>query len=888
MKIQFIFQFCLIIFTSFCFSEVSGQIKVKIQVFDENQLEISRASILVKNKEGKTYLYGYSDSNGLFDFVIPSNLGVEDVEVEIRHLSYQNKIIRLIKDKFNYEIILETKNHKIEEIQIGKKPQIAQYGDTLYYNLDLFKDQTDRTIGEALRRLPGISTLDNGKVLFNGQEISGLLLDGDDLLEGKYGIGTRTIPAALVLGVEVIKNYEPRKVLQNVLVSNRVAINLKFKEDSKLKLNGEGIFGLGNDLNYNVEGNGILLKNKTKGLSSLKMNSVGNNLKNNSEDLINSQDQDIQNFLLSYGSGLTTSLPESRSFKNQSVGLFTHHLFKNKDESEFKVHLDLSYDPNFIQFDSESQLYDGNSYVILSENQYLKQKPFLTHGKISGKWNKESYYLENTLSYKTEIGKVVSHPESQINGRNLINNQSFHHIHNKLQYIYKFSNRNLLTIDIKTDGLIAPEDLAVPFDVFYPENSSDPALLTQNFQKKTILNSMELMYRHQSKWIPNISFSGNQEWIQGISNLSHNSVELDSIRTHLSGFNHLNFNKMMGKLNLFYFKQWHKFRVTIGAPLIYQELKFFNKTSENKGSDKYFGLLPNLNTFYTINADQSLEFNLGRSLGFTSFEDLLIEPVLKNPFVLSFGSGTIQQNVSWNANLNHSYANSMKLFFIKTHLYSRVTTSELYNSFKADGNYLQQEFIEKPNTFQQFGAGIEFQKLFIWKTLMPKIRLNWDHTETPQQINGEDFIGIYSKYSLHPSISAKINSKWNVEYFGQFLWNQTVSKNYKGVESLNAFSSILTNQGLSMTYKHNKNWNSSLSSQSYKMSRGKIESYQVMFFDANIQYNFSPWKAKFELTGKNLLDVKEFSTISYRGNWLTQQNYALRGRMILLNMYLTL
>src|SRR3546814_12824700 len=80
----------------------------------------------------------------------------------------------------------------LSEVEIKSKPIIRNIGDTLSYNIDSFAKNEDRSISDVIKRLPGMEVNENGKIKFNGQDISNLYIDGDDLLDEKYALGTRS------------------------------------------------------------------------------------------------------------------------------------------------------------------------------------------------------------------------------------------------------------------------------------------------------------------------------------------------------------------------------------------------------------------------------------------------------------------------------------------------------------------------------------------------------------------------------------------------------------------------------------------------------------------------------------------------------------------------
>src|SRR5690606_36744908 len=108
--------------------------------------------------------------------------------------------------------------------------------------------------------------------------ITKFYIDGDDLLNDRYAIGTRTIPHLMVKDVEVLTSHEHMKVLKNKRYTDELAINLVIKEQAKLKLTGQAKLGAGFPKNYDVELNSILFNKEYKILNVLQGNNIGNDL----------------------------------------------------------------------------------------------------------------------------------------------------------------------------------------------------------------------------------------------------------------------------------------------------------------------------------------------------------------------------------------------------------------------------------------------------------------------------------------------------------------------------------------------------------------------------------------------------------------------------------
>lgn len=93
-------------------------------------------------------------------------------------------------------------------------------------------DETDRSIGDVLKKLPGVQVLSSGQILYQNKAISKFYVEGLDLLKGKYGIATQNIEAKNVASVQVLENHQPIKALKDMEIPEEAAINLKLKQSA--------------------------------------------------------------------------------------------------------------------------------------------------------------------------------------------------------------------------------------------------------------------------------------------------------------------------------------------------------------------------------------------------------------------------------------------------------------------------------------------------------------------------------------------------------------------------------------------------------------------------------------------------------------------------------
>ena len=83
------------------------------------------------------------------------------VTVNVAMMSYKPYSAPLKAGESFVEIKIERSARELKQIVV-KSSRIRENGDTVTYNVGAFARKQDRTIGDVLRRMPGIDVSDNG------------------------------------------------------------------------------------------------------------------------------------------------------------------------------------------------------------------------------------------------------------------------------------------------------------------------------------------------------------------------------------------------------------------------------------------------------------------------------------------------------------------------------------------------------------------------------------------------------------------------------------------------------------------------------------------------------------------------------------------------------
>ena len=126
----------------------------------------------------------------------------------------------------------EEENMVLREVQVQAQ-KLWGSRDTLNYLVSAYMKDYDRTIGDVLKELPGISIDEDGTIKYQGVPINHFYIEGMDVLQGHYNLATSGIKAEDVATVQVLEHHEHVRALQDQIPPESAAINLKLKKKAR-------------------------------------------------------------------------------------------------------------------------------------------------------------------------------------------------------------------------------------------------------------------------------------------------------------------------------------------------------------------------------------------------------------------------------------------------------------------------------------------------------------------------------------------------------------------------------------------------------------------------------------------------------------------------------
>ncbi len=114
----------------------------------------------------------------------------------------QFRNVALPEGKTVLDVVMKT-DTKLEEVTVeANAVRVEQKGDTTQYNAESYKTNPDATVQDLITKMPGI-TLENGVVKAQGEQITKVMIDGQEFFGDDAAAAMKNLPAEIVSKIQV-------------------------------------------------------------------------------------------------------------------------------------------------------------------------------------------------------------------------------------------------------------------------------------------------------------------------------------------------------------------------------------------------------------------------------------------------------------------------------------------------------------------------------------------------------------------------------------------------------------------------------------------------------------------------------------------------------------
>lgn len=862
---------------------------------DSTLKALPSASVYLINDNGVIGSFTSTNENGTYQLKIKSDQQSLQNWVEVNYVGYSSQKKRIFLDQSVYNFTLSKHSQMLEVVTIKQRPPITQSGDTLRYEVDQFSRQQDRSIGDVLRRMPGIDMLDDGTIYFNGKKVTNLYIDGDDLMSGRYGLATKSIQKEMIVSVDVMKNHQPIKVLQHKVESDNTSINLILKNPNDLKVSVNGMLGAGTPKQYDANVSTILLNKYIKAVDNIALNNSGINYNNDFKQLGNSNftaniDDKLPNLNLSLANIGQPDVPLPNYYFNNSEIINLNNLYKTKKDVQFKVNLNGFLDKSKLDFYNNTEIYLPTDTIVYKQRQSSFNRPQLLNTDFNVMVNKEHYFLSNTAKINLsseQNGAVMTFDQDSFDQKLNRNLKSFSNDFNwmpaiKAKGVLEF--RSLINYSLSEQLLNVGQGYysQIPNHVGYYNN------VLQQVRLSALYSNVYFSYKISNNIINQIYTAG----------LISKSQQLNSKLNFITGAaeipysgddgNHLHWNQNNAYFSSQYQIKFKNIISTIDLPLTNQYIHYNQPSYNLDRRNNHLIFNPSLDVRYNITQERIISGSYKYSTQFTDLSGIYRGGILANYLNFSNNDAGLQQKIVQDANITYSFQKAISMLFINAGFsYNKVDADAILSS-QILNNIQQSIYLPYKNTQKQVSLFANFSKYLFKLKSTVALKTQWSSFKYMQFVNNQ--LQPFNSNTLNISgrILKKISNIADVAYEPNTIWGTTIVSQISNPENKVVNHNFHFDQRLSVNIAPFKKVNIEMMARQSYSSQTSNNSVQYFFLDTKATYTGPKKKYDLSLTVTNIFDIKKYTMFSITPNQLILNEYNLRGRMAILriNYYL--
>lgn len=878
------FLLLLLVFTTH--ASVAQTYKLQGVAKDTLGLKIPYFSIVVTATKTQNDILAYTnaDENANYSLTIQKQINQDSVWVTFRQLSHVTKTIGIKQIGQTLNVTLFPKENQLSEVLVNAKRTLTVKGDTITYNVDGIKKEKDYTIEEVIDRIPGVTISENGQIKYKDKSISHFYINGVDLLEGRYNIATRGIPADAVKDIEVLTKHNHARIDKGVTDSDDVAFNLKIKEDRSL-IFGSAKGDIGAPLvTAKAEVTPIYIIDKLQDIASLKANNIGESLASYGTSLTNTnadfseielEELNILRAPNTSGFGLT----QKYWLDNESVSLTNDLLIKTKKDVIFKVGANYNSNNDRIERASNNIFFFGNDSTIVDRKAVDNLETKNYYAGFVYEINRDKVFLKNKLT---------------INGKTADGISSI--VQNTIPIDYSYNNSNLSVTDaleFKTNvwGNILNSGLLLE----YAHNKENTATLPAVFQQE-IPSTFQPLQTQQTVNAERFNIAGFSTYKFDIGatdwlfkqrlNFKSENLETDLKQLRNAEATNLQFPftsdyklttfESLTSLSADY--KWKDFNFSLKPELVFIDLnqnEFLDTTLSR--SDSYLFFQPDITIGYKFNQSWNVSSGISYNSRVSRFSELFNGLILTDFSSLSRNPDFVNVTRSLSSNFYFGYNNILKGFYFSNNTSIDRSTSDFtfVTSIDNDG-LVEVNAVNRPNQLASFRNTTNLTKRF-FQILNTELSYTYTNTKSEQFFNNILQNNTNSSHTTILEVDMDNNTWYGFKYTGNLTY---------GISKVDEFTNTNTffKQALELDFYTSIKSRINLGFESvYSSFSESSRSNNNSLFNASFYYK--PNKKLFLRASLiNIFNEDVFNSIFSNSNVINQSQFALRPRQFTIGL----
>ncbi|MDD2436078.1 MAG: carboxypeptidase-like regulatory domain-containing protein [Massilibacteroides sp.] len=158
-------KLALVILLSLFSLSVFPQTEISGRVLDATTRKPVDAATITLHPKDSANILSYTMTGKEGTFSLKRSTMPDFVTITVRAMTIETQS-KTVKSSVGFvEFLVKETVTELKEV-IVKAPKIRQLGDTIHYDVSSFLDETDKSIGDVLKKLPGVQVLSSGQILY--------------------------------------------------------------------------------------------------------------------------------------------------------------------------------------------------------------------------------------------------------------------------------------------------------------------------------------------------------------------------------------------------------------------------------------------------------------------------------------------------------------------------------------------------------------------------------------------------------------------------------------------------------------------------------------------------------------------------------------------------
>ena len=822
---------------------------------------IDFASVIVSSVTSPKTILGstFTAANGSFRLNV--NSGCDSLILKASSMEISPTAITIPNRSGVYDIIVEERVIGLREVVVKAKKIYAQ-GDTLNYNVASFLSQSDQSVADVLRKMPGITVSEAGQVSYQGKPIKNFYIEGLDLMKGHYAIATNNIDPHNIATVQVLENHQDIKALQGLRPEEQASINLRLKEGVK------GVFnliatlggGYGKDAQWNNSAIATYFRRNNQFLVTYKGNNTGEDL---SQELYSfDNDYSRTNNISSITMPSAPGIDKRFYYFNRSHSATYNNVYRIGKYSEFGINAAYLNDrDNRNSFSSTFNTLPDGSQNIVDEQMTGIARMQKAYGDLTYVNNSEQSYLKEQL--KLDWSKTNA--DSRILDISQLGNTDTYRLLNKFHMTHRNSGSRGFEVYSLLNVEKRPHSLTVSPNLFPDLFASD--MLSQSVDYHNVSTENRFAFLSAFKY-RNFSLHPTV-----IVNFNHNSLE-----SRLSDSrNDLTFGYLDAGIGAELVYSIRKLYVSLMLPLKYKWFSLDNHRESVVTDKNRFRVEPDFRLSYDINTSHHLSVRSALNYMTPSIEALYSSYILTSYRCLSaYDVAGLYEGTTLYNSLSYKFKNILSMSFAGIDLsWQRQSPEVLYGSYY-DGLVQRTISQRTSEAGDMFSAKIHASQGFDWRRLKIGASVSYSYYDNPLLVQNQ--VVRYTSNSIGTNADISVSpfnwlaASWEGNYY------QTASRQ-EGHDPMSWLRTVTNKVSLDFTIPGGITLKTSVYHYYNNFNDG-----DKSFVLLNAEARYSIKRFSFTLVCDNLLNRRTYLYSSQAALTESRSVYEIRPRSVLLKI----